>query len=106
MSDNACVCAKSLQLCLTLWDTMDGSPTGSSVHGLLQARILNWVAMASSRDLPNLEIESPSPEAPALQADSFTTEPPGKTMSDNPWPLTQTLMYGNFKVPCYVNIDM
>ena len=106
MSANACVCAKSLQLCLTLWDSMDGSPTGSSVHGLLQARILNWAAMASSRDLPNLEIESASPEAPALQADSFTTEPPGKTMSVNPWPLTQTLMYGNFKVPCYVNIDM
>ena len=84
MSDNACVSAKSLQLGLTLWDSMDDSPPGSSVHGLLQARILKWVVMASSRDLLNPEIECASPEAPVLQADSFTTEPPGKTMSDNP----------------------
>ena len=39
---------KSLQSYLTLWDTMDYSPPGSSVHGLLQARILEWVAMPSS----------------------------------------------------------
>ena len=35
------------QLCLTLCDLMD--PPGSSVHGILQARILEWVAMLSSR---------------------------------------------------------
>ena len=45
----ACVCAKLLQLCLTLCDPMDSSPPGSSVHGILQARILEWVAMPSSR---------------------------------------------------------
>ena len=39
------VCAKSLQLCPTLCDHMDYSPPGSSVHGLLQARILEWVAV-------------------------------------------------------------
>ena len=44
-----CVHAKSLQLSLTLCDPMDCSPPGSSVHGLLQARILGWVAMPSSR---------------------------------------------------------
>ena len=37
-----------IQLCLTLWDPMDYSPPGSSVHGILQARILEWVAMPSS----------------------------------------------------------
>ena len=42
-------CAKSLQSCLTLCDPMDGSPPGSSVDGILQARILEWVAMPSSR---------------------------------------------------------
>ena len=42
------MCAKSLQLCLTLCDPMDHSPPGSSVHGVLQARILEWVAMPSS----------------------------------------------------------
>ena len=35
--------------CLTLWDPMDCSPSGSSVHGILQSRILEWAAMTSSR---------------------------------------------------------
>ena len=38
---------KSIQLCLTLYEPMDCSPPGSSVHGILQARILEWVAMPS-----------------------------------------------------------
>ena len=42
-------CAKSLQSCPTLCDPMDLSLPGSSVHGLLQASILEWVAMPSSR---------------------------------------------------------
>ena len=63
--------AKSLQLCLTLCDPMDCSPPGSSVHGILQARILEWVAMPSSRDLPDPGIEPESPAVPALQADSL-----------------------------------
>ena len=44
-----CVCAKSLQSCPTLCDLMDCNPPGSSVHGILQARILESVAMPSSR---------------------------------------------------------
>ena len=43
------VCAKSLQSYLTLCNPMDCSPPGSSVHGILQARTLEWVAMPSSR---------------------------------------------------------
>ena len=43
------MCAKLLQLCPTLCDPMDCSPPGSSVHGILQARILEWVTMPSSR---------------------------------------------------------
>ena len=39
------VCAKSLQSCLTLCSSMDCSPSGSSVHEILQARILEWVAL-------------------------------------------------------------
>ena len=42
------VCAKSLQLFLTLCNLMDCNPPDSSVHGILQARILEWVAMPSS----------------------------------------------------------
>ena len=45
----ACVSAKWLQFFLTLCDPMDCSPPGVSVHGILQARILEWVAMPSSR---------------------------------------------------------
>ena len=37
------------QLCLTPWDPMDWSPQGSSVHGILQARILEWVAIPFSK---------------------------------------------------------
>ena len=44
-----CVCAKSLQSCPTLCDPMDCCPSDSSVHGILQARILEWVAVLSSR---------------------------------------------------------
>ena len=40
------MCAKSFQLCLTLCDPMDCSPPGSSVHGILQARILKWACHA------------------------------------------------------------
>ena len=36
------LCAQPLQSCLTLHDPMDCSPSGSSVHGILQARILEW----------------------------------------------------------------
>ena len=49
MSSFYCVCAKSLQSCLTLCDSMDYSPPGSSVHGILQARTLEWVATPSCR---------------------------------------------------------
>ena len=41
--------AQSLQSCLTLCDPMDGSLSGSSVHGILQARILDWVAISFSK---------------------------------------------------------
>ena len=44
-----CVRAKSLQLCLTLCNPMDYSLPGSSVHGISQARTLEWVAISSSR---------------------------------------------------------
>ena len=37
------------QSCPTLWDPVDCSPPGSSVHGILQARILEWVAISFSR---------------------------------------------------------
>ena len=44
----AAAAAKSLQLCLTLCDPIDGSPPGSAIPGILQARTLEWVAIAFS----------------------------------------------------------
>ena len=49
-SAGAAAAAKSLQSCLTLCDPIDGSPPGSSVHRILQARILEWVAISFSRE--------------------------------------------------------
>ena len=59
--ESACVHAKSLQSCLTLCDPMNCSPPGSSIHGILQARILEWVAMPSSRGSSHPGIKSRSP---------------------------------------------
>ena len=62
------------QSCLTICDATDCRPPGSSVHGTLQAGILEWVAMPFSRGSFNPGIE---PGSPALQADSLPSEPPG-----------------------------
>ena len=53
-----CMHAKSLQLCPTLCDPMDGSPPGSSVRGILHARILEWATMPSSRGSYQLRDQS------------------------------------------------
>ena len=55
--DPACVQAKLLQSCLTICSPMVYSPPGFSVHGILQARILEWVAMPSSRESSHPGIE-------------------------------------------------
>ena len=47
-----CVCVLVAQSCPTVCDTMDCSPSGSSVHGIPQARILEWVAIPFSRGFP------------------------------------------------------
>ena len=57
---------------------MDCSPRGSSVHGILQARVLEWLPFHTPGDLPDPGIEPGSPVSPALAAGVFTTEPPGK----------------------------
>ena len=48
LQDAAAAAAKSLQSCRTLWDPIDGSPPGSPVPGILQARTLQWVAISVS----------------------------------------------------------
>ena len=60
------------QSCPTLCDPMD-----YSVHGILQASILEWVAFPSLGDLPNPGI---NPRSPSLQVDSLPAEPQGKPL--------------------------
>ena len=71
-----CVCgvcvrvhAVSLQSCLTLCEATDCSPPSSAVHGILQARILEWVACPPPRDLPDPGIEPESPMSLVSLAD-------------------------------------
>ena len=61
------------QLCPILCDPMDCSPPGPSVHGISQARRLEWVAISFSRGSSQPGIEFTSPESPALQMDSLPT---------------------------------
>ena len=61
--------------CVWLCNPMDGSPPGSSVHGILQARMLEWVAMSSSRRSSPPRIKPTSPKPPALVGEFFTTSP-------------------------------
>ena len=67
-----CVRAKLLQSYLTLFDVMDCSLPDSSVHRILQAGILEWVAMPSFGDLPNPGIKLESLMSPALAGEFFT----------------------------------
>ena len=60
------------------------NPMDYTLHGILQARILEWVAFPSPGDLPNPRIE---PQSPTLQADSLPAEPPG--MQTTRWWLTR-----------------
>ena len=61
--------------CPTLCDPMECSLRGSSIHGIFQTRVLEWVAISFSRALPDPGIK---PRSLALQADTLPSEPPGK----------------------------
>ena len=70
----AAAAAKSLQLCPTLRDSMDCSPPGSTVHGIHQARTVEWVAMPSFRRFfLAQELNSCLLTSLALAGGSFTT---------------------------------
>ena len=65
------------QSCPTLCDPVDYSLPGSSVHGILQARILGWVAIPLSRGSSQPRDQT---GPPALQVDSLPAEPPAKSL--------------------------
>jgi len=63
---------RACQSCLILCNFMSCRPTGCSVHGISQARILEWVAISSSRESSQFRDQThESPASPALQADSL-----------------------------------
>ena len=70
--------AKLLWSCLTLCHSMDCSPPGSSVRGILQARILEWVAISFSRGFSQLR---DNPHLLKFEVGSFPLVPPGKPQS-------------------------
>ena len=63
---NTYVCANSLHSCLTLWDPVDCSLPCSSAHGILQARVLEWVTMLSSRESSQFRDQTLCLKSPAL----------------------------------------
>ena len=69
------LCMLVAHSCSTRCDPVDYSPPGSSVHRILQVRILKGLPFSSPGDLPDPGTE---PRSPALQADSLPFEPPGK----------------------------
>ena len=79
INHHTCVCA---QLCLTLCGPVDCSSPNSSVHGIFQARILEWVAVSSSRGSFQPRHQTISLESPALAGGFFTSAPHGKPCSN------------------------
>ena len=73
--------------CLTLWDPMDCSLPGFSVHRIFQAEYLEWVAMSYSRGASQPRDQTCISWSPALTGGFFTTVPPGK-LSYRVCPLT------------------
>ena len=80
---------KAAKFCLILCNSRD-----YTVHGILQSRILEWVAFPFSRGLPNPGIE---PWSPTLQADALPSEPPGKPLS-----YTQTCILLLYSFPLWL----
>ena len=76
--DLYCVLCSVAQLCLTVCSPMDSSAPGSSLHGIFQARILDWVAISYSGNFPNPGTEPVSLAPPVFAGRFFITAPVGK----------------------------
>ena len=92
------VCAQLLRSCPIIWDPMDCSPSGSSVHRILQARILEWAG-----DLPDPGIKPASLTSPALAWRFFTTAPPGKILRTQGSSTNTSCVF--LQVPCIIPSD-
>ena len=91
-SRGLCMCAKSLRLYLTLCNSVDCSPPGFSVHEILQARILVWVAMPSSRGSSRSRNQTRVSSLLHWPVGSLPLVPPGKPKySSFIWPASTPL---------------
>ena len=81
LSIYVCVCTRA-QSCLTL-QTHESSPPGSSAHGILQARILEWVAISFSRGSSQPKDWTCVSVSPALTGRFIAPEPPGKPLTEH-----------------------
>ena len=68
---NIVACCLVTKSCLIFLQSQDCSPPGSSVHGISQARILEWVVISFSRDLPDPGIEPMFPCVPCIERQIF-----------------------------------
>ena len=82
-----------------LCNLMNCSPPGSSVHGIFQARTLEWVAIPFSKDLADPGIK---PRSPSLQVDSLLSEPPDKRGEIVVLLRTLKLGWGRAQLGCHV----
>ena len=81
--NSPCVCVRSAaKSCPTLCNPIDNSPPGSCVHGIIQAKILEWVAISFSGDLLHQGIKPTSPMSPALAGGFSTTGRPHDSLDN------------------------
>jgi len=74
--------AKSLQSCPTLCDPIDGSPPGSSIPGILQARTLEWVAISFSNAWKKVQSESEVAQSCLTLSDPMDCSLPGSSVHE------------------------
>ena len=98
----ACVCAKLLQSCPTLWDLMDCSPPGTSVHGVLRER--SRLLGPPPGGLPDPGFALSSLESLALAGGSLPLVPPGKPLSkwDALLSFSLAIVGSDFKLWCFI----
>ena len=103
LTDNRtlCVCAESLQSCPTLCNPTDCSPPGSSVRGILQARILQWLPCPPPGDLPDPGVEPMFPVSLALAGMFFTTSTTWEAQED----LYPPILLDLFKDPVVLTVN-
>ena len=94
-----CTCDKLLQSCPAPCNPIDCSPTCSSIHEILQERILEWVAMPPPGDLPDPEIEPTSLTSPALEGGFFTIS---ATWGASWLALMSKMMWNHGVIECHV----